>query len=365
MEALNRWANALQFWFARLDFNNTRDDFYKELALAIQHDEPVVTFLNEEIQEARKYKEAGPVLLFRRMLRRMDEEQGHFSHMMATIVPTGDLFALSAIDQVDKEKKVEGLRFLADSVIRVRQMAGLVLGALQTLITMLPVFLAFAIVNAVVVIPEYEQMMPLDRWPLIGKSLYWVSYAVRHYWHLLGAGVIGGVYAFLHSLDHWYGPRRAKADKRFPYSLYRDFHGSIFLVRLAQLLQTDYSLSEALQVLRGKAAPWMKWHITRFLRNMDAFGQDYGQIINTGIFSRRMQKRVSAYARRSGFRDALVELGGAGMEAVMDDMRKMSARLNKFSLIFCFAGLCYFHFGMQYTSNNLISQIKQESTPQR
>ncbi|WP_432262848.1 hypothetical protein [Cupriavidus sp. TMH.W2] len=357
--------HAMQFWFARMAFNAAREDFYKELALAIEHDEHIATFLGEEIEEARKYKEHGPILLYKRMLRRMDEEQGRFSHMLDTMVPKGDLFALSAIDEVDKTKKVEGLRFLAQSVMRVRQMAGLVFSALQTLLTMLPVFLAFAIINAVVVIPEFEQMLPLERWPAIGKSLYWVSYVIRHYWYALIVLAVGGIWGFLHSLDHWYGPTRAKADKRFPYSLYRDFHGSIFLIRLAQLLQTDYSLNEALLLLRSKAVPWMGWHITRMLRNMTEYGQDYSQIINTGIFSRRMQKRVSAYARRSGFKDALVEVGGSGMDAVMDDIRRAAGRLNKISLVFCVAGLCYFHFGMQYTTNDLISQMKQESAVSR
>lgn len=353
----------LNFWFTKVVFNATREDFYKDLALAIEHDEPVAVFLGEEIAEAAKYKESGMVLLCRRMLRRMDEMEGRFSHMLETIVPRGDLFALRAIDEVDKVKKVEGLVFLADSVVRVREMFDLIFAALQTLITMLPVLLAFALINALVVVPEYEQMIPIENWPAIGKAIYYVSYAVRHFGILLAALVIGAMWAFFWSLDNWYGPTRNKMDKYLPYRLYRDFHGSIFVVRLAQLLKTDYSLNEALQTLHSKATPWMRWHILRILRNMNEHGEDYGLIVNTGVFSRRMQKRVSAHARRSGFRDALVEIGGTGIKWMMDDMKKVSSRMNKISLLLCFAGICFFHFGMQYTANDLISQMKQDTIP--
>lgn len=353
----------LQAWLAKVNFNGSREDFYKNLALAMKHDEPVADFLQEEIKEALKYKEPGTVLLCGRMLRRQNEQEGRLAHMMTTIVPLGDVFALSGIDEVDKSKKIEGLYFLADSIVRVRAMTGMIFKALETLITMLPIFLAFALIDAIILVPEYEQMMPVERWPAIGKAIYAISYVVRNYWFALAILFVGSIAAFIWSLNNWTGKYRVAADGVFPYFLYRNFHSSIFLVRLAQLLKTDKSLNEALLILRARAAPWLRWHIDRFLRNMTRYGEDYGQIINTGIFSRRMQKQIRAQAKYSGFREALLELGGSGMNMLMEDMSKIASRVNKVSLIFCFGGLIFFHFGMQYTSNVLISQLKAESAP--
>jgi hypothetical protein len=363
MGQLTEWLSNFRLWLARYSFNSGREDFYKELAEAVNAGESVSVFLAAQVAEAVKYREANAAMLYRRMLRRQDEKQGRFSHMLATIVPQGDIFALTAVDEVDvKAKKVESLLFLADSVVRVRKMAGMVLGALQTLFTMLPVFVVFAVINAVMVVPEYEAMVPVDQWPAIGKSLYWVSFSIRNFWYVQFVFIVGVIWLFLHSLDNWRGPTRSKFDKRFPYSLYRDFHGNILLVRLAQLLQSDLGLSEALQMLRAKATPWMQWHLHRILRNMDGdFNLDYASIFDTGVFSRRLQKRVGAQARRGEFKHALVEIGSVGMENVMDDMRRASNKMNRISLILCMLGILYFHVAVQITANDVISKMRQET----
>ena len=63
------------------------------------------------------------------------------------------------------------------------------------------------------------------------------------------------------SLPRWLGPIRAKVDKYPPYSWYRIWHGSAFLMSMSALLAAQTPLSRALSILESRANPWLRERI--------------------------------------------------------------------------------------------------------
>jgi type II secretory pathway component PulF len=76
---------------------------------------------------------------------------------------------------------------------------------------------------------------------------------------LLIIAVIAGI--IVYSLPRWTGKLRAKFDKYPPYSWYRIWNGSAFLMSISALLGAQTPLSRALSILESRATPWLKERI--------------------------------------------------------------------------------------------------------
>ncbi len=72
-------------------------------------------------------------------------------------------------------------------------------------------------------------------------------------------GIIAAI--IIYSLPRWVGKMRAKFDRYIPYSWYRIWHGSAFLMSMSALLSAQTPLSRALSILESRANPWLKERI--------------------------------------------------------------------------------------------------------
>jgi type II secretory pathway component PulF len=69
------------------------------------------------------------------------------------------------------------------------------------------------------------------------------------------------VFVVIQSLPRWVGPIRVQFDKYPPYSWYRLWTGSAFLMSLSALLAAQTPLSRALTILESRASPWLRQRI--------------------------------------------------------------------------------------------------------
>ncbi len=63
------------------------------------------------------------------------------------------------------------------------------------------------------------------------------------------------------SMPRWVGKWRVKADKYVPYSWYRIWNGSAFLMSMSALLAAQTPVSRALSILEASASPWLRERI--------------------------------------------------------------------------------------------------------
>lgn len=93
------------------------------------------------------------------------------------------------------------------------------------------------------------------------SGLVMTSDFIEHYGILvifLFAGIIGGI-AF--TMPIWVGDLRIKFDMYPPWSWYRIWQGSAFMLSLSALLSASVPLKRALEVLEGQSGPWLKERI--------------------------------------------------------------------------------------------------------
>lgn len=357
---MGNFIKGAEFFLARSSFNGSREQFYEDLAEAIDDKESLREFLSSLRDFSLLNKTNGKAMLFERMLDRMDEMDGMLSHIMKTIVPDEDIMSLRSIDSIREDsERAKGLRFLGTTIRKARIMKGTVVKAMMTPIMVTPVIMAFAFIISVYFIPEYEKIAPPSKWPTIGKMLFFISVMLREYGLVILAAIIGFIVLFIKSFALWSGDLRTIVDEYLPYRLYRDYHAAKFLVALASLVQAKQTLNEALEILGAQTSPWMTWHIRHILDNMNEFPDDYARAFNTGILSKEIHLRLSTYTRRSSFSDGLIRLGTDGLQYVHESVEKSSTKLN-IAAIFGTVFVIMFFYGGNLMISQAIQKIMKE-----
>lgn len=350
-------------YFAVRAFRKSRAKFYSDLADALKDNELLSKFV--AIRKARAIKQKDPLApLYSLWLRRMQAKGGKLSHVLQGSAPAGDILVLAAIE--DKGELPEGLKFLASTIKDQNAMRSSLSGAVAMPAVAVVIMLAFLVILSVHVIPVFAEIAPPDKWSAIGKVLYFVSRAVTGYgiFMLIGFAALCGW--FIWSLPNWTGPRRTAFDRYLPYRIYRDYHGSVFLVSLATMMQAGDTLARSLETLKKRASPWLRWHINKILVNMQTNAGNYGEAFATGVFSQELSNRLADFSRRSSeFDKVLSRIGIDGISEIRQEVETTAKKLNLLLSVIIGCVLGFMVLGIIVTAQGLSSSLREEVNMQK
>lgn len=352
----------IQYQFALSAFRKKREAFYRDLAEAIDDGESVSTFLANTLDFCRRFKMVGRKMIYATMLRRMNDEEGRMSHFLKTIVPDSDLLALTTIDNLrGDEERANNLRVLADTIESQKAMGKVVRNALIPALSMSPAVVLFIYMTAVQV-PIYEQVIPdLSKWPGIGLMLRAVANMIKFYALESSAILFLLGYGFWQSFHRWYGPSRVKYGSWGPYRLYRQAVSAKLFVSLASLLKGKKGLVESLEQLRKRASPYLRWHLTKILNNLNEHPDDYAAAFDTGLLSREIHLRLTTYARRSNFETGLIRIGTESYAHVIEDVRGTATQVAIWSTALTIGVIGFFYGGNVVMGDTMYRLQKAQS----
>lgn len=252
------------------------------------------------------------------------------SGALAGAVPGPDLMVLRSAEIAGSLP--EGLRFLAKTIEDTAKMRKAILGAVLIPSFCLLLIIAIIFLFSKMMVPVLADVVPVAKWHPLGKILYSISGFVTGYWPVVAAILAATIYLFTWSLANWSNTWRFAADHYLPYSIYRDYHGAIFLVTLAALLKAGTSIGESLDLLRDAGTIWMRRHISIMRARIDQ-GIDPVEAMNTGIVHEDIAYRVIDYGERSGFQKGIEKIGFRSIELVTDKITNSAALINVLSLL--------------------------------
>lgn len=350
-------------YFAVKAFRNTRETFYEDLADAVKDSELLSVFLN--IRKARAVKQKDPLApLYQKWLTRMNKRGGRLSYILQGSAPDSDLMVIAAIE--DKGNLAEGLRFIASTIKDQRLMANALKGAIFMPLIVSIIMMVFMVILSVFVIPVFAEIASPEKWNGIGQIMYAISYSVTNFGIFLLAAILGAVWWFAWSLNNWVGDRRQMLDRYLPYSVYRDYTGSIFMVSLASMLHSGDTLVRALEQLKRTAPIWLKWHINKILKNINRTSGNYGEAFATGVFSKELTNRLVDLSRRSSeFDKVIARIGIEGVLKVRTAVEESAKKLNVVLIAVLGGCLAFMLVGTLLTAQGLGATLREEVNSQR
>jgi type II secretory pathway component PulF len=356
LETFNKWSALRQL-------RMNRADFYFDIAAALDDRVPLFTIMRKYESRSRS-RSLGETLVYMDMIRALGG--GSLSSALRDLAPNNELIMIDALQNLGDASMAEGLRFLSTTVEKTDAMLATARKSVMYPIMLLVVFSAMLTGFSFHIVPILSDLLPPNKWPFLGKVLYWISQLVVNQGVFIACFFIGLSLLFFYSLPRWRGPVRKRLDRYLPFSFYRDFSGAMLIVALASLMRTGVSLRSSLERTMEFCSPWMRMHLREILRNLArSHTVHFGEAFKTGVLNQYLEDRVQDASERRNPVDSFVKIGVGSIDRVIGSIEKSAKRVSSSILIFCGILLFIMMGGFFSTTMELQSGIRNATHQSR
>jgi type II secretory pathway component PulF len=203
---------------------------------------------------------------------------------------------------------------LANTVTMLQQQRKLtraIVGSLSYPVLLFVMLILALYLVSVQIIPVFTQVLPMDQWEGLSLKVANASIFIRSYGLYLLLAMFGFIALVMFSLPNWTGKGRLLVENVFPWSIYRLWQGSAFLLAISSLMTAGVKLDElSLAKIGNKASPYLKQRIDAIKRQMIA-GMNLGEAMaRTGYDFPDVDivDDILIYARLRGFDQSLYRI---------------------------------------------------------
>lgn len=295
-----------EFALVKLLFNiasSYRREFYEDFASALRdgvsnHDRL------KKLYERSLSRGARWSPLYEYWLRKMKKMS--FANALQHTVPAYEVMVLTAAEE--EGRLSEAMDYVGRALRLSAKIRATYFAAMLSPLMGLLVIGAFVVSYALLIAPELLQALPLDKWPIVSKTLYVACTAVVGNWALSVAAFSACSLFIAWTRPNWRGRIRNRLDKVpvLPWKSFRDREGIAFLVSLSIMLRSNKGgLRMALEKMKRFASPWLSWHLHVMSKRLELAPNTPARALDTGLFSLRVMDRIEDYSDRTEFNKAL------------------------------------------------------------
>lgn len=171
---------------------------------------------------------------------------------------------------------------------------------------------------AVKLAPTYLQYLDIYSWPILAQYLYYIGDALSSYWMFVIAGIAILAFVVGATIDKWAGDTRAIFDRFPPWSIYKTYQASSFLISLASMMQSGRPLNKSLQRLKESSPNYLDWYIDKMLNNLKTGGKNFGVHLNVGLLDEETAGDVEDYSSLGRFEEAIYTIGEENLKSSIE-----------------------------------------------
>lgn len=328
-----------------------REELYLELADYSKDGIAIYEALNLLADNYRKYKDKRERIYstFASRLR----EGGTMADAFRGVIPDNELYMIEASEETDITTGFnKALFFLEKSKV--------LKSSMLTLIT--PVFLAAGLFGVIYsfsngLFPLFAEISDPSSWGSAASSFYATGQALE-------AGIVPFLFILaivigvsVYSMPRYHGQYREILDKIPPYSFYRLFTSSGFLLSLSSMNGAGVPLNDALQKLKLNATPYLRKHIELMLFRMRS-GLSQGEAITTSLFDRETQIKLSIYGASNDFDIALDRVGNKTVDITLKQIDLFSKAAGWILKVAVAASIVWIFFAIFSLGNSLSTSLQ-------
>jgi type II secretory pathway component PulF len=235
-----------------------------------------------------------------------------FVNALAPWAPGWEMLLLRAGGTSQMSAMFSHVAELSNNIIRLK--SGVV-GAIRYPVFALFMLFGLMYVFAYYVIPSLSTFLSPDKWPPVTKSLYTFTTTFTHHIVLIILCLVFMIGLIVHSLSALRpGIIRTAFNRIPPWSIYKQFHGSIFLLSLASLLRAGSSIGQSLDMIRAGSSPYVSSLIIVMQAKLQA-GRPAGEAIQSELFDTETKINLEVYADADKLEEGIQVLAQEQLEA--------------------------------------------------
>jgi type II secretory pathway component PulF len=183
--------------------------------------------------------------------------------------------------------------------------------------------LSFFIFMGMTIVPQFEGIVSKSSASGSVYALYVVSeFSVSWvFWALLVFAALA-IGALLYSLPRWTGQRRVVMDGYFPFSLYKEFQGYLWMTSFVAIISAKVPEVQALNIQAERATPWMAERLKVIREDMESGGSLPQALVRQRHAGRGFEfpssEIVEMVEQIHGFRDFAERMAGVQRHWIKD-----------------------------------------------
>jgi type II secretory pathway component PulF len=292
-----------------LEFNaKARERLYRKLAQLLRNGVSLDRALEQIAYIESKRRHVGIAAVLRRWRSAIQNGQ-NFGQCVAPFVPNSESLLLESGG--NSGRLIESFLNAADAVAQSRRIKGAIIGAGSYPALLICVLAAALVAASYKIIPAFGEVLPVEQWQGAAALTADLTAGIRNHGLNILLFIIGTFFAVAFSLPRWCGRTRLLVEGIAPWSIYRMWTGSSFLLALAALMSSGVKIDDmALRRLSGRASPYLRERITAITKQL-ASGLNLGEAMaraGHNFPEGELIDDLRIYATLKGFEDNLATI---------------------------------------------------------
>ncbi len=261
-----------------MEFNaKARERLYRKLAQLLKNGVSLDRALEQIAMIEGKRRHVGTAALLRRW--RSSIQNGvNFGQCVAPFVPSSESLLLESGGNSGRLE--ESFMNAAEAVAQARRVKGAIISAGSYPVLLITVLCAALVMASHKIIPAFAEVLPVEEWQGAAAFVASLTESIRDNGLVYLSTMLGIVFVVAFSMPRWTGRTRLLVEGIAPWSIYRMWQGSSFLLAVAALMSSGVKLDDvALRRLAARASPYLKERIVAVSRQLSA-GHNLGESLN-------------------------------------------------------------------------------------
>lgn len=333
---MDLFQNKQLFNFAvKMEFGaKSRMRFYIKLGQLLQNGVQLESALRQ-LHDVRSKKTKGSVLpvLFERWRRAISNGQ-NFGLVLGPYIPSAEAILIET--GADSGRLVDALFNAADTVAQQTKVKQAIIKNSAYPVILLMMLAAALVLSSNMVIPTFAEILPVDQWEGAAYYVAKASEIIKDYglFIMVVLFLIVGLMAF--SLPRWTGKERMMFEGMVPWSLYKMWQGSSFLLAVAAMMRAGVKLDEvSLNRISRNAEPYLRQRV-QALRKYILSGHNLGDALHMAGYEFPEDELIAdlrVYAKLRDFDKNLIRITQSWVNELVEKVEVTMRGINLFVLI--------------------------------
>jgi len=302
----------------KYEFNgDERQRFYTKLVQLLENGVSLDTAL-AQIEKIAGRKSRTLPKLYRRW-RNEIAEGTNFGTCLSPYVPSSEAILLET--GANSGKILKSLQNAAESIENQSKVKKAIVGAAAYPAVLTAMLIAAMVLSSYKVIPTFEQIIPVEQWQGIAYGVAIAARFIREDGMYLLGGIGLAITIVVVSMPRWCSPIRVYFDRYVPWSIYKMWQGSAFLLSVASMMSAGIKIDEvSLARISRQSEPYLRQRIKGMLKYI-ASGENLGDALYNAGYDfpdAEIIGDLQIYARLRGFDQNLIRITRIWIDGLVD-----------------------------------------------
>jgi type II secretory pathway component PulF len=300
--------------------SDKRYKFYRKLAQLLSNGVSLDNGLQQIENIAKRKRGSIMPALYRRW--RMNIANGqNFGQVMMRYIPSSEGILLET--GANSGKLVDALNNTAESIEQQTKVKKAIVTAAAYPGVLLAMLIAAMLLASHQVIPTFEEIIPVEEWTGISYGVAITAQFIRNYSFSLGISLIALFMVIGYTMPRWTSQSRKFFDNVAPWSLYKMWQGSSFLLAISSMMAAGVKLDEvSLGRVAKNSEPYLKQRIRSLVRYITA-GENLGDALYKSGYNFPDEEIIGdlqIYAKLRGFDKNLIWITRSWVDSLVEQV---------------------------------------------